>query len=303
MIQPSADTVSCFIEEFDAWNGGQLYEGVEFVERLKSFRKTAQPESSVERPTWANAIGLVDGTIKFVHIRGRMSLISNLGVKVKQDVLTVLEDFLDREAMKAPRGMQSILHSVPFDWLWLVTSLGLVDGLFIGFAICFPVAFGVLLLATRNIFMAFIAVANVTFIVAGVLGYCSMAGWALGPGECVAGIIVIGLSVDYVIHLGHMYLEASHLGLQTRDDRFSFALNTMGSTVIAGAATTFFAALVMQFCQVIFFNQMSTLMLLTVVYAILYSVFCFMAMLYLFGPEGDFGDLAWFYRKLHSSSK
>lgn len=76
--------------------------------------------------------------------------------------------------------MKHILHSVPFDWAWLVTSLGLVEGLFVGFAICFPVAFLVLLIATRNIFMAFIAILNVIFIVAGVLGYCSMAGWALG---------------------------------------------------------------------------------------------------------------------------
>lgn len=303
LLQPSAGSVSCFIEEFDVWTGGQRYEGPEFIKKLKEFRKVAQPQTPIELSTWAKSIGLVNGEIKYVTILGKMTLRTNRGVTVKEDTLAVLEAFIARQQSKAPPGMKHILHSVPFDWAWLVTSLGLVEGLFVGFAICFPVAFLVLLIATRNIFMAFIAILNVIFIVAGVLGYCSMAGWALGAGECVAGIIVIGLSVDYVIHLGHMYLEASHLGLQTREERFSFALNTMGSTVIAGAATTFFAALVMQFCQVVFFNQMSTLMVLTVVYSIVYSLFCFMAMLYVFGPQGNFGDIGWLCRGLHLSSK
>ena len=35
-------------------------------------------------------------------------------------------------------------------------------------------------------------------------------------GEAIAGVIVIGYSVDYVVHLAHMYCEAKHFGHQTR---------------------------------------------------------------------------------------
>merc|ERR1712190_197486 len=80
-----------------------------------------------------------------------------------------------------------------------------------------------------------------------------------GVTESIAGIIVIGLAVDYVIHLGHMYLEVGHLGYETRAERCAMALKNMGNTVLAGAATTFIAGLSMKLCQMSFFTQMSTL--------------------------------------------
>ena len=43
-------------------------------------------------------------------------------------------------------------------------------------------------------------------IVASVMGFCKWAmGWGLGIAESIAAVIVIGFSVDYVVHLGHMY--------------------------------------------------------------------------------------------------
>lgn len=50
-----------------------------------------------------------------------------------------------------------------------------------------------------------------------VLGFCKSAmDWDLGVGEAIAGVIVIGYSVDYVVHLAHMYCEGKHFGHQTR---------------------------------------------------------------------------------------
>ena len=34
-------------------------------------------------------------------------------------------------------------------------------------------------------------------------------GWSLGVAESIAGVIVIGFSVDYTVHLGHIYKEAT----------------------------------------------------------------------------------------------
>ncbi len=36
-------------------------------------------------------------------------------------------------------------------------------------------------------------------------------GWSLGVAESIAGVIVVGFSVDYTLHLGHIYKEAEHL--------------------------------------------------------------------------------------------
>ena len=50
---------------------------------------------------------------------------------------------------------------------------------------------------------------------------------------------MVGFSVDYVLHIGHMLMEAkSHCGLLRRNHRVQFALERMGSSVVAGAMTT-----------------------------------------------------------------
>jgi hypothetical protein len=80
-----------------------------------------------------------------------------------------------------------------------VTQEGTVTGLTSGMAIAFPLAFVALLAATRNWFTSGLAIVSVGGIVASVLGACKLQGWALGTGEAVAGVMVIGLSVDYTI--------------------------------------------------------------------------------------------------------
>ena len=69
-------------------------------------------------------------------------------------------------------------------------------------SLAFPIAFIALIMATNNIIIAVFAIISVGGIVAAVLGMCWHVGWVLGTGEAIAGVMVIGLSVDYTIHLG-----------------------------------------------------------------------------------------------------
>ena len=49
------------------------------------------------------------------------------------------------------------------------------------------------------------------------------------------GNLVVGFSVDYTIHLGHMFVAAGREhDLQNSLDRFSFAIRKMGGTVVGG---------------------------------------------------------------------
>lgn len=64
-----------------------------------------------------------------------------------------------------------------------------------GASTAFPIALVTLLLATRNVIIAFFAVVSVGGIVASVLGMCHLLGWELGTGESIAGVMVIGLAV------------------------------------------------------------------------------------------------------------
>jgi len=168
----------------------------------------------------------------------------------------------------------------------------LISGFFSGCAIAMPVVFLVLLLSTKNIVMALIAVSAVGSIVLCVLGFCqSVMNWDLGIGEAIAGVIVIGYSVDYVVHLAHSYCEAKKHGFETRDERCVFAIQNMGSTVFMGAVTTAGAGSIMFLCFLYFFVKMATLICVTILFSFLFSLGFFMSVVWLIGPEGTFGDI------------
>ena len=92
-------------------------------------------------------------------------------------------------------------------------------------------------------------------------------GWNLGIKESVAGVVVIGFSVDYTIHLGHMFDVARSQGLTTRREKFDYSIRKMGETVLAGAITTAGSTVFLLACQLTFFTAMGTLIILTVAYS------------------------------------
>jgi len=295
LVMPEVGALSCFLQEFHTANGDVTYEGDEFLEKLKKFRSEATPSSSsVGGSTWKTAIGFTDGKLKYVEVKAKLTLKGLQADIIKEPIMDLLQAFVEKEAAKAPAGLKSIIQTVPYEWTMLITTRAILNGMWLGFAVCFPVVFVVLVAATANILVAILAVLTIIIVVGNVLGYCWMAGWSLGITESIAAIIVIGLSVDYVIHLGHMYLEAGHReGHSSRESRWKYAMKMMGGTVVAGAATTLGAGLVMQFCTIVFFTQMSTLIVMTILYSILYSMVAFMGCLLLFGPQGNTGDVSW----------
>ena len=193
-------------------------------------------------------------------------------------------------------GDDLIDYSLTFSWY--ATQVALVDGLTFGLALAFPVAFVVLCFATSNLVLAFYAMVTIGLIVASVLGTVYLIGWNLGIKESVAGVVVIGFSVDYTIHLGHMFDVARSQGLTTRQEKFAYSIRKMGETVLAGAITTAGSTVFLLACQLTFFTAMGTLIILTVAYSLGYSLLFFMPLLRIMGPEGRVGDICHFLRGL-----
>merc|ERR1719181_1420011 len=95
-----------------------------------------------------------------------------------------------------------------------------------------------------------------------------------------------------------MYLHGAHDGLHTRELRVRFALGRMGATVVAGASTTLGAGVVLCFCQLEVFLKIGIMIVLTISYALLYSLIFFPALLILIGPVGSGGDIPTLYKAL-----
>ena len=103
----------------------------------------------------------------------------------------------------------------------------------------------------------------------------------------MAGVMVIGFSVDYAIHLCHMYVEADKSGHSSRMARFSYAVSKMGGTVVGGAATTLGAAALMLPCQLTFFYKLGLLIFTTIFCSLVFAFGFVMPLLAAAGPSGD----------------
>ena len=159
---------------------------------------------------------------------------------------------------KADVDPKRLLGERPFvyagnSFTWIMTEQALVANVLQGFAICFPVCFAILVVATGSPLISLYAIVTIALIVGLTLGFCqAIMGWGLGVAETVCSTIVIGFSVDYVVHLGHSYRESAHF---SREGKVSDALTRMGITVVAGAMTTFGSGLFMFGCQMTFFTK------------------------------------------------
>jgi hypothetical protein len=285
------NTTVCFMEQFIDWHYAQADVGAapaaaatglrapipiggageitaaQFDERLQRFRQEAVPLDAKGVPmmgkTWAEAIGYIQDSatgalvLRFVVVETVSALKKGQAADRKKSVIDEYEQLangLNTEATAnaASSGLGTCFFNGGYQFVWFATEEALVNGLFNGMAICFPVALVVLLLATKNWILSSFAIVSILGIVSTVLGFCqSVFGWDLGVAESIAGIIVIGFSIDYVVHLGHMIEEAGSLcGFQDREERFSYAAIKMGSTVLAGAITTAGSNIFMFACQV-----------------------------------------------------
>merc|ERR1719324_1607553 len=156
-------------------------------------------------------------------------------------------------------------------------------------ALALGFAFIVLLVATRNLVVAAFAILCVCSIVVSVVAFMFCVGWKLGVLEALVLVMVIGLSVDYVVHMADSYLEAP---ASDRLGRTKFMLVRMGFAVINGGITTIGAAALMCACYITFFQKFGIVILATVFQALVQALVFFSAMMALFGPQGTFGNVS-----------
>jgi protein dispatched 1 len=80
-----------------------------------------------------------------------------------------------------------------------------VQGIII--AACF--AFLILLFATKNIVLATISILCVAIVIISVVAIMALQGWEFGVSESISVVIIIGLSVDYIVHLAADYKHSA----------------------------------------------------------------------------------------------
>lgn len=109
--------------------------------------------------------------------------------------------------------------------------------------------------------------------------------------ESINLCMVVGLSVDYIVHLAEAYRASK---ATRRTERVHDMLESIGLSVVSGAITTMGAAVFMLFAKIQFFFQFGIFIISTVGIALVFSLLGFTTLLSLCGPEGNTGCLKTF---------
>lgn len=163
-----------------------------------------------------------------------------------------------------------------------------VRGILLGLGL----AISLLVFMTSNWIVGLLCGAIISCITVGVVGVIPLAGWKLGVLESLNLTLVVGLAVDYVVHLADGYVRSQK---QSRRDKVRETLSHVGISVLSGASTTLGASVFMLAAKILFFFQFGIFMFCTIGLSIIYALILFTTILGIFGPEGNTGSLEPFY--------
>jgi len=158
--------------------------------------------------------------------------------------------YTDRQRLAMPTSLQEgFFFTDKYAFHYFIVQQKLTSECYSGIVLSLVLAYLVLLFATANVIVATCAILSITSIVASVMAFAVWNNWRLGMLEAIIFVMIIGMSVDYVVHMADAYLEAVH---NTRDLRTRFMLGKMGISVVSGAITTLGASTFMCFATITF---------------------------------------------------
>ena len=169
-------------------------------------------------------------------------------------------------------------------WYFVVAALAIVDSSVVGVTVSMIFAFLVLVVANRNWIVPFLAMIPIVGILFMVSFLLVVQGKTVDFIGSICLIVVIGLSIDYSVHLCHAFMESRHAA---RLERARDAVTDMGISVISGAVTTFGAAIFLVFTNFTFFNDFGIFMVATIAFSIVFALVLFIALVTEFGPTRD----------------
>eukprot|EP00730_Choanoeca_flexa_P014445 TRINITY_DN6321_c0_g1_i3.p1 TRINITY_DN6321_c0_g1~~TRINITY_DN6321_c0_g1_i3.p1 ORF type:complete len:1019 (+),score=305.40 TRINITY_DN6321_c0_g1_i3:108-3164(+) len=177
----------------------------------------------------------------------------------------------------------------------MVLENTLLDAAVIGIAASISLSFAVIVIMTSDFLLSILSIIAIGGVVTSLIATIVWMGWSLSIIESVCMTILVGLAVDYVIHMAQAYRESR---FHARFDRVRDALTVMGISVLSASITSMLSALVLVFTYIIFFQKFGTFILLTILMSTLWAFGFFMAMLSIMGNQTHHNDWRWIWNKI-----
>lgn len=224
-----------------------------------------------------------DGRVRIVLDYVRSEARFDSSFTVLRNAWNAFEDWIAKEReTNAPIGVRAFFHTSG-DFHWYDTNRSMLETAIQAGGIALAISACVVLISSRSITATLFAVLSIAYVLCAVTAVVVAMGWELGFLEAICFAILIGLSCDFVLHITHAYCH--RLGDVPREERTRGALVQMGPSILSGAATTFTAGIVMFFCTISFFQKFGTILMLTMLHAMLGTFVVFISLADSLGPS------------------
>jgi len=290
-LQSSNPTSEAYIENCDGATGLPVSEDV-FHKCIISWSQ----QDFIHKEE--NAILSRDGVVKTITIAFKSRVIFTSANSVLKKEWKLIEDWMTEElSSNAPKEVANAYFTSVEFW-WYDTNANMFNTAMGGIGIALGAAALVILVSSKSLILTLFSVIGIAFVLTSVTAVMAGIGWTLGFLESVCFSILIGVSVDFVIHFSHAYVAASeHLAHNgngnsnvdiknlDRHDRTKFALIHMGPSVLAAAFTTVAGATIMLFTVITFFQKFAIVLFLTIILSTVGSFVVFLSLTDCIGPS------------------
>ena len=326
LVLPSGvDDSRCFMSEFKTWREGRgeafPVPQAELNARLKEF---VDSEDGIDvrsnrdvgfdasgRPVYA-VLNFVT-PINVIEANKKMRSWFDIWFRVTEAL-----PLRPNEGPSRPPGLTFIYPTLgagssPESFAWMVTFELMTQSVYTTIVISLSLAFAMLLLVTLNLWISFLAFVVLGTIVTAIVTVMVLLDWNLGVNEALGLVMLVGLAVDYTVHLGHSFAESEASGHLPailpgtsnpnnvlRGLKAQHALTEMGVSILGGALTTIGAAsVILIFAKLPFFKVFSSSIFITILISLVVSMTYFVAGLQAVGPLGDQGRVKVWARKVY----
>ena len=261
-------------------------------------------EKATNQPALESAFTL-NTDVKFIKISVFLDMFADTNYKIGQQIRESWIEYTNNwvnningiftidssgnEYINTPNTLKSLTFTDRIVFAYFYLQQQIIKEAFIGIGLSLFLSLIVLITATNNWIMSLMSVITIFCIVTCVIGFTVIMQWKLGVIEAIIFVMVVGMSVDYVVHLSEAYL---HSNKNTRFNRSKRMLGIVGGSVLSGALSTIIGIIWLLPAQIDMFNKFGKTILFLIIISCLFALFPFTAILTSIGPQNNDGNVS-----------
>ena len=234
--------------------------------------------------TWDDS----NATIRWVHQIVQTQINEKWGGPKMWEYYTKWQDFMDKFNAGSPASFQGVQTSG--NYIRMEVEVAFLDGFVKSVLYTIILCAIVMVFFTQNIYLVVLVCLYILIICIWVVGLFGAVGWPFGIIEIISVPTVVGLTIDYALHITHAYI---HSPFPDRLRRAKSAVNDLGSSVFASAMTTISSMLILYFATIVIFSDLGWVVGSTTTFGVVLALFVCPPCLMYTGPEYDQCHFTW----------